>query len=100
MKRQKWLTSTLVVMLVASFLLAVAGFALPRPVVAAGGGVEPDSICGLCFLRTQCCNCRPTICGSWPPYLYQLWECYTEEWEGCQQYWEHWCIYYYPDCMP
>lgn len=40
MKRQKWLTGILVVMLVTSLLLAVGTFA---PIVAAGGGggIEP-----------------------------------------------------------
>ena len=95
MKRQQWLTGVVAVMLVVSFLLAVVSFALPSPVAAAGGdgGVEPDSICGLCFLRTECCNCRPTICTSGYPYRYKLYECYTEEWEGCEQYWVHYCIY-------
>ena len=103
MKRQKWLTGILAVILVASFLLAVVSFVVPSPVAAAGGddGVEPDSVCGLCMLRTQCCNCRPTICGSTPPnyYLYRLYECYTDEPE-CEQYWEDWCIYNHPDCTP
>lgn len=100
MKRQKWLTGILAVMLVASFLLAVVSFVAPSPARAAGGGgAEPEAFCGLCQKKTECCNCRPTICGQTPPnyYLYQLYECYTDDPE-CEQYWVHVCNY--TQCQP
>ena len=39
------------------------------------------------------------ICGQTPPnyYLYQLYECYTDDPE-CEQYWVHVCNY--TQCQP
>jgi hypothetical protein len=52
MKRQKWLRGVLVVMLVASLLLAVGTFA---PIVAAGGGggIEPEETCSYFMCATD-----------------------------------------------
>ena len=78
MKRQKWLTGVLVVMLMTSLLLAVGTFA---PIVAAGGGggIEPEEICSNF-------DCWPEGggCQYWGQYGY--WEtcCYTPFPQMCQ----------------
>ena len=63
MKRQKWLTGILAVMLVASLLLAVAALALPTPARAAGGPGSRESWyeyrnCGSCIFDY--------VCGPYP----------------------------------
>jgi len=81
MKRQKWLTGILAVMLVASFLLVVGAFA---PVIAfasggGGGGIDPDEICSNFF-----CDWTGQYC----------------EWQGHQGY-EEICFYIpYPEMCP
>jgi len=59
MKRQKWLTGVLAVMLVASLLLAVAAFTLPTPARAAGelgsrGSWYEYRNCGSCIWNHPC----------------------------------------------
>lgn len=77
MKRQKWLTGILVVMLVASLLLAVGTFA-PVVASASGGGkdgIEPEEICSYFMCITDYTPC---------------------EWQGHQGYWEYCCYFPYP----
>lgn len=81
MKRQKWLTGILAVMLAASFLLAVGVFA---PIVASasggeGGGIEPEETCSYFICSTDYNPC---------------------EWNGHQGYWELCCYAPYPQMCP
>ncbi len=73
MKRQKWLTGILVVMLVTSFLLAVGAFA---PIVASasgggGGGIESEEICSNydCYNTGEHCEYQ----GQWGTWYHCCW---------------------------
>ncbi len=94
MKRQKWLTGILAVMLVASFLLAVGALA---PIAASasgggGGGIEPEEICS----NFQCMAYPDLYCAwngdpgyfeycRYEPYPYMCQYCDPCGWWQC-----HW----------
>ena len=78
MKRQKWLTGILAVMLVTSLMLAVGGFAWVSS-AHAGGGVTPDDPCAYfdCHTYWGYCECPG---GGW----------------GCATWCTHCCYNPYP----
>jgi hypothetical protein len=71
MKRQKWLTGILAVMLAASLLLVVAVFALPTPARAAGelgsrGSWYEYRNCGSCIWDLEPCGPpKAQLCEYW-----------------------------------
>ncbi len=94
MKRQKWLTGILAVMLVASLLLAVAALALPTPARAAG---ELGSR-GSWYEYRNCTACLFTdeSCSSNIAKFCEYWRCieYPDGPECTFVDWDYLCCYY------
>ncbi len=89
MKRQKWLTGILAVMLVTSFLLAVASLVMPNTAVAGGDGPQPQVQCPSCSGTGYlvCCQCwiGDYYCaGCW--YREPCWD------NDCNPYYRYYCV--------
>ncbi len=89
MKQQKWLVRILAVMLVASFLLAVASFVLSNTAVAGGGGPQPQAQCPSCegVAYLQCCQCWHD--NHYCAYCWYKEKCWDNE---CDVYYLWYCV--------